>query len=164
MNGRWGPATSTIPSPPAFSAPTMPASWTSSSRRHRSSSKTPSFAKKRTVPRRPPRPTRPPWENGTPPAPSPIEKNFNRDITRGEIAREIGVSTDYLGKVFKDRTGKCIRDYISDTRVKWALDQLLNTDRKIIDIAFDAGFDSLRTFNRAFSRVMGDSPTKYRNT
>jgi AraC-like DNA-binding protein len=39
---------------------------------------------------------------------------------------------------------------------------LRETERKIIDIAFDSGFESLRTFNRAFIRSFGITPNAYR--
>ncbi len=91
-----------------------------------------------------------------------IEKNFTDEISRDDLAKLCDVSPGYLGKMFKTHTGKNIRDYLNDLRIKYTVDQLMDTDKKIIDIAFDAGFESLRTFNRIFFRTMGDTPSKYR--
>ena len=91
-----------------------------------------------------------------------IEKRFCEEFSREDVARELGVNPDYLGKVFKAHIGRSIHDYTNEVRVKWALEELKNTDRRVIDVAFDAGFESLRTFNRSFYRVTGESPKKYR--
>jgi uncharacterized damage-inducible protein DinB len=47
-------------------------------------------------------------------------------------------------------------------RLERAGHQLLNTARPITDVAFDAGFDSLEGFSRAFRRLWGTSPSEYR--
>ena len=39
-----------------------------------------------------------------------------------------------------------------------------NPDTQIIDIAFDSGFSSISSFNRAFKKITGLSPSKYRQT
>jgi len=91
-----------------------------------------------------------------------IEEHFQEDLSREEIARDVGVSPDYLGKLVKAHTGKSLREHINEARIRWALEQLENSNMQIIDIAYDAGFESLRTFNRTFVRIMGDSPKKYR--
>jgi transcriptional regulator GlxA family with amidase domain len=46
--------------------------------------------------------------------------------------------------------------------VEDAAGQLLETQMKIIDIAFNVGFGSLRSFNQVFRDMMGDSPSNYR--
>ncbi len=67
-----------------------------------------------------------------------------------------------MGRLFKSRTGQSLRSYINALRVEHALDLLLHSEKKVIDIAFESGFDSLRTFNRHFYRTMGDTPSKYK--
>jgi signal transduction histidine kinase/DNA-binding response OmpR family regulator len=91
-----------------------------------------------------------------------LEENYIEDITREELAEEAGMSPDHLGKMFKQYTGVKISDYINQRRVEDAAGQLLETQMKIIDIAFNVGFGSLRSFNQVFRDMMGDSPSNYR--
>jgi AraC-like DNA-binding protein len=91
-----------------------------------------------------------------------IEKNFASDITRESLAEEFNFNPDYLGKIFKSITGKKIGEYINELRIKRAAEKLSSTDALIIDIAYSVGFESLRTFNRAFKNETGFSPKEYR--
>lgn len=91
-----------------------------------------------------------------------VHENFMYDISREGLASLAGLNHDHFGKAFRIFTGKKIQDYINDLRVKSAAVMLRETDRKIIDIAFDSGFESLRTFNRAFTRSLGIAPNEYR--
>ncbi len=91
-----------------------------------------------------------------------IEHHFNEDVSREHLSMMIGVNPDYLGKRFKACTGKSLKTYINECRIRYAAEKLIVSDEKVIDIAFDAGFESLRTFNRIFFSIMGDTPTGYR--
>ncbi len=91
-----------------------------------------------------------------------IHENYMDDISREGLASLVGLNHDHFGKAFRIYTGKKLNDYINDLRVKNAAVMLRETERKIIDIAFDSGFESLRTFNRAFIRSFGITPNAYR--
>ncbi len=91
-----------------------------------------------------------------------IAENYSSDISRESLAEEFGLNPDYLGKIFKAATGKKIGEYINERRIKNAAEKLSSTDALIIDIAYSTGFESLRTFNRAFKKEIGLSPTEYR--
>jgi transcriptional regulator GlxA family with amidase domain len=71
---------------------------------------------------------------------------------------------DSLGRYFKIRTGRKISDFVNELRVKEAARRLALTDENIVHIAFAAGFESIPTFNRAFHRVMGITPTEFRES
>jgi AraC-like DNA-binding protein len=53
-------------------------------------------------------------------------------------------------------------DYVGRVRLEDAKTQLLNPSRRISEIAYDVGFQSLTQFNRIFKRVFGQSPTEFR--
>ena len=91
-----------------------------------------------------------------------LDENYDDDITREELAAEADMSPDHLGKMFKQYIGVKISDYINQRRVEDAAEQLRDTQIKIIDIAFNVGFGSLRSFNQVFRDIMGDSPSNYR--
>jgi AraC-like DNA-binding protein len=67
-----------------------------------------------------------------------------------------------LCKVSKQTTGLRFTDYVARARLEDAKTELLNPNRRISEIAYDAGFQSLTQFNRTFHRVFGQSPTEFR--
>ncbi len=91
-----------------------------------------------------------------------LKENYTSDISREGLAAAIGMSGDHMSRMFKAYTGKKINDYINELRVEAAAERLRITDEKIIDIAFSVGFESLATFNRAFLKVKGVSPSNFR--
>ncbi len=91
-----------------------------------------------------------------------LEENYRDDIAREGLAAMLAMHPDSLGRYFKMHTGKKISDFVNELRVKEAARRLSGTDENIIHIAFAAGFESIPTFNRAFHRVMGITPTEYR--
>ncbi|MBC2713953.1 MAG: protein kinase [Desulfobacteraceae bacterium] len=93
-----------------------------------------------------------------------IKQHFTEEVSRETLARQCDLNPDYLGKLFKRQLGKSIREYVNELRIEFVADELKHPGKKIIDIAFDAGFESLRTFNRIFYRVMGETPTRYRES
>lgn len=88
--------------------------------------------------------------------------NYLREISRDGLAALVNMHPDNLGKTFKNSMGKSISEYINEKRINDAARRLLETDDPVIDIAFSTGFESLRTFNRVFSKAMGCTPRNYR--
>ncbi len=91
-----------------------------------------------------------------------MKENYASDVSREGMASVIGIHPNYLGRLFKIYTGKKINDYINEIRINEAIKLLEQGDKKIIDIAFSVGFESLATFNRVFKNVMGKTPSDYR--
>ncbi|MBN1495196.1 MAG: helix-turn-helix domain-containing protein [Spirochaetes bacterium] len=92
-----------------------------------------------------------------------IEMNYTSDISRENLAASLDISPNHLGKFFKVHTGKKINEYINELRISDAARMLREqSDENIINIAFSVGFESLSTFNRAFLKVMGVTPTEYK--
>ena len=59
-------------------------------------------------------------------------------------------------------TGINFVDYVARTRVEKARNLLLNPNRRVCEVAFEVGFQSLSQFNRTFRKVVGESPRDYR--
>ncbi|MGE9267864.1 MAG: helix-turn-helix domain-containing protein [Verrucomicrobiales bacterium] len=92
-----------------------------------------------------------------------ITQHLQDRIQIDEIARHTGVTPAHLAKQFKTHTGMTLVEYINFTRIKLAQKTLLaSPGRKIIDIAYDCGFQSLSQFNRTFQRFASLSPSAYR--
>jgi len=91
-----------------------------------------------------------------------LDENFIEEISRDGLAEAVEMSPDHLGRMFKQYTGHKISDHLNRKRIAAACKELEETNRKIIDIAFGVGFDSLRTFNKVFLDSVGVNPTNYR--
>jgi len=91
-----------------------------------------------------------------------IEQHKMEPISLATIAQASGANVSYFCKVFKKTTGLTFTDYLGRVRLEDAKAQLLNPNRRISEIAYDVGFQSLTQFNRMFKRVFRQSPTEFR--
>ncbi|MGD8836108.1 MAG: helix-turn-helix domain-containing protein [Desulfobacteraceae bacterium] len=91
-----------------------------------------------------------------------IHGRYTHNISRETIAKALNLDPIILGKEFKATMGKSPKEYVNELRLGHAYKLLIETDKKIIDVAYESGFESLRTFNRVFSNAMGDTPSNYR--
>lgn len=91
-----------------------------------------------------------------------IENHLSEDIRVEDVAREAGYSYYHLTRQFTAVLGESVGNYIKKRRLSEAAKQLLYTDRRIIDIAVEYGFESSEAFSRAFKIVYHISPTVYR--
>ena len=91
-----------------------------------------------------------------------IDQHQTEDISLGQVAKAVNISTFYFCKMFKKVTGINFTDYVSRVRIENAKNLLLNPNLRVSEIAYEVGFQSLTHFNRVFKKVIGQSPTEYR--
>jgi YesN/AraC family two-component response regulator len=91
-----------------------------------------------------------------------IEEHSNEELSLKRVARAVNISGNYLSEKFKEITGLNFVEYVARVRFEKACDLLENADRRISEIAFAVGFQSLSQFNRIFKKLSGRSPTAYR--
>lgn len=91
-----------------------------------------------------------------------IEGGQHVEINLEELSKEFGLSYFYLSRTFKKITGLNFTDFILKLRLNKALSLLLNTDIKIIDIAYYSGFQSVKNLNNNFIKIFNISPTVLR--
>ena len=91
-----------------------------------------------------------------------IQENQSADLSLGQVAKAVNTSTFYFCKMFKKATGLNFTDYVSRLRIEKAKNLLLNRNLRVSEIAYEVGFQSLTHFNRVFKKIMGQSPTEYR--
>lgn len=91
-----------------------------------------------------------------------IRANQAEELSLGQVAKAVSMSTFYFCKMFKKVTGINFTDYLSRVRVEKAKNLLLNPNLRVSEIAYEVGFQSLTHFNRVFKRILGQSPTIYR--
>jgi AraC-like DNA-binding protein len=91
-----------------------------------------------------------------------IEKHQAEPLSLGRIAGVANISRSYFCKMFKKATGIKFIDYLSRVRVEKSKTLLLNPNSRISEVAFACGFQSLTNFNTSFKRIVGRSPTSFR--
>lgn len=90
-----------------------------------------------------------------------IREHYASDLSREGLAAAVDLNPSYLGRLFVSFTGEKIGEYVNRLRIEEAKRRLAARDARVIDIALSVGFESLSTFNRAFKRVTGTTPTEY---
>jgi tetratricopeptide (TPR) repeat protein/AraC-like DNA-binding protein len=91
-----------------------------------------------------------------------IENHLNDPIDFEILARVFHFSPYYFHRVFSMVTGKTITAHIRDRRLERACLQLYETNKTIIEICFDCGFNSPSVFCRIFKQKYGFPPSEYR--
>ena len=91
-----------------------------------------------------------------------IEKNFTGKISLSEIATFTGFNKEYFCRFFKKQFGISFSKYLSQYRIQKAEYLLIHTDKKIIDVTFEVGFDNTSYFSKVFKEITGYTPNEYR--
>jgi len=91
-----------------------------------------------------------------------ISDHYDEPLSLGEAAQAVNTSVHYFCKMFKQSTGITFTDYLTRIRIEKAKNLLLNPNRRISEVAYEVGFESLSQFNRSFKRITGRSPTEFR--
>jgi YesN/AraC family two-component response regulator len=91
-----------------------------------------------------------------------IAEHQEDDLSLNEVAKAVNMSAFYFCKMFKQATGLTFTDYLARIRVEKVKNMLLDPHKRISEVAFATGFQSLSQFNRVFRKVAGEAPTTYR--
>lgn len=92
-----------------------------------------------------------------------VEQNLDSNPTLCNMSEHVGYSTYYCSTKFHEYTGISFKEYVIKRKLSLAAMELLNTKIRIIDVAANYGFSSHEAFSRAFLKVFGFTPSKYRN-
>ena len=92
-----------------------------------------------------------------------VEENFDKDCSLCALSEKLSYNYVYLSKYFKDMTGMSFTEYVCRFRISEGCYLLHNSSENILKIAYECGFDSLRSFNRNFKAVTSVTPSEYRD-
>ena len=92
-----------------------------------------------------------------------IKEHFkDSDLSVDKVCSNLNVSANYFSAVFKKNTGESFVSYLTDIRLKKAVELLETTDEKAYVIAGLVGYDEPNYFSYVFKKAYGISPSKYR--
>lgn len=91
-----------------------------------------------------------------------IEQHHAENITLSDIAGLLGYDYHYVSRYFHSVFHMTFRDFLNVYRLESAVRLMDETDKKLVEIAYASGFQSLRTFNRCFRNHFGVAPSDYR--
>ena len=92
-----------------------------------------------------------------------MERNLEKEINLDTISKHIGYSKFYLNRLFTAYTGITIYKYLQNRRLTVAAEKLVKTDKPIVQIAYEAGYDTQQAFSFAFKQAYLYPPKIYRN-
>ncbi len=75
-----------------------------------------------------------------------------------------GKSREHICRSFKKYYSITVTDYINDLKINYASNLLMNTNKPIIDICFECGFQSMSYFYRVFKQKQGETPSTFRQS
>jgi AraC-like DNA-binding protein len=90
-------------------------------------------------------------------------KAYNDEaLTLRFLSRRLGYSEFYTTRKFKEISGMQFRDYLRHRKLAFALKEVRDSEKSLLDIAFDYGFSSHEAFTRSFKGTYGVTPSEYR--
>lgn len=92
-----------------------------------------------------------------------IEQQLDQPLTLEQVAAHAGLSAYHFSRLFTARMGRSVMAHVRGRRlVRGARRLCVEPDLKLVDLAFDCGFESQEAFTRAFKRLFGVSPGRFR--
>ena len=90
-----------------------------------------------------------------------IDSNITTGISLSAVAKKAGMTESSFSRRFSAVNGISFKKYVIEKKLQQAMHLLQTTNRKMIDIALDSGFDSVSGFYDAFKKRTGTTPGKY---
>ncbi len=91
-----------------------------------------------------------------------IQSNYADNLTLKELSERYYVNSAYLGQLFRKKYGQSFKDYLNEYRMGQAASLLLQTDKKIYEVAESVGYHDVDYFVNRFIMLKGCTPTSFR--
>lgn len=93
-----------------------------------------------------------------------IQDNYNQNLSLEDVAEHVYLSPVYFSRLFKKQTGRNFTEYVTEIRMRRAMDYLRQPQYKVYEIGALVGYRSTKYFFKLFKQYAGCTPTEYRNT
>ena len=91
-----------------------------------------------------------------------LEMKLEEPVRNEEVVQVTGYSFYHFHRLFQQKVGMSLHEYVRNRRLTLAAQRLIYTDERILDLALTYQFESQEAFTRAFRKVHGLPPGKYR--
>lgn len=91
-----------------------------------------------------------------------IYENYTDDLTISKIVSKYDITDIKLNQILISYSGKRFIDFLNDLRINKACELLLTTNKSIIDISFELGYNTVKSFNNNFFKLKKITPTELR--
>lgn len=91
-----------------------------------------------------------------------INDHYNENLTLSYLSDYFSYSIAYLSRLFKRNLGQNFVEYYDNIRINYSINDLLLTNKSLEVIASEHGFENARSYQRAFSSIYKENPSKYR--
>lgn len=88
--------------------------------------------------------------------------NFQDEISLNSIAANVDMSVPAFCSYFKKSTKKTYIEFLNEIRIGHACKLLLETQKPVLDICFESGYNTLANFNKQFLKLKKITPSQYR--
>lgn len=93
-----------------------------------------------------------------------LETRYFEIASMEEVAAKAGVSSRYMNQIFKEMYDTTPYQFLTEVRLLKVKKMLRESDREIVSICFEVGFEAVSTFYRVFKKYVGVTPNVYRRT
>jgi AraC-like DNA-binding protein len=91
-----------------------------------------------------------------------IVQNLSKQFSMKELADHLNMSERMFTRFFRTATGNSFTDFVNRLRINRACQLLMETERYVTNICYDAGFNNVANFNRRFLAFKGMTPKQFR--
>ncbi|MEG0319309.1 MAG: AraC family transcriptional regulator, partial [Niameybacter sp.] len=91
-----------------------------------------------------------------------ITEHYNKDIAINDLAEKFTMSPNYFSSIFKKETGQTAINFIKALRINKAKEYLAQSQKSVVDIAKEVGYEDSQYFFKVFKKATGQTPLQYR--
>lgn len=93
-----------------------------------------------------------------------IDENYDELLNLESISKVVNYTPKYVSKLFGEFTGTTFKKYVNNIRISKACEFLQTTDYSMSEIALYTGFESIRSFNENFKKIINCTPREYKSS
>ncbi len=91
-----------------------------------------------------------------------IVHNYSSQFSLKQLAEQVDMPERTFSRFFRSATGNSFTDFVNRLRINKACQLLMETERYVSNICYEAGFNNVANFNRRFLELKGMTPKEFR--
>lgn len=91
-----------------------------------------------------------------------MQEHLREDISRDDVAKVACLSPSHFSRVVKQTFGQSFTELLTQMRIDRAKEMLIRTEKSLIQICLDCGFNDQSYFTKVFQKVTGHPPGEFR--